>query len=741
MECIWRSCFRFQLCQVFYMVLLLHLAVQKCWSLNFEGLALLAFRGRVDRDPYTALSDWNPYDEDPCKWYGVHCVDGKVVSLELAELSLQGILAPELGQLIHLQKLILFRNNFYGTIPKELGELENLEELDLGHNCLFGEIPSDIGNISTLRSLLLSNNELEGSIPPELGNLNLLTELHLERNQLSGVIPGFDQRIRKLGKSLCDLKHLKKVDFSFNYIGGEVPACLDHLSCSSFKWNCFYNQTSEQRLQQECGNRGLHSHQREWRLTIERTGVLTASENKHTPIRKAPEFTSGSGNGPAVEAPSFSLFPSPSPSPSSSLVSPSLTPFPSPSEPLVAPSQSPSMSPKLAPSLPSPPSTLSGSSPSSSSRKSMTYVYHIGIPVVASLLLTSFIILCIFRNRSVATIRPWKTGISGQLQKAFVTGVPKLNRQDLEAACEEFSNVIGSSPDGMIFKGTLSNGVEIAVTSTTISSAKDWSPRSEFYFRQKIEILSKINHKNFVNLVGYCEEEEPFIRMMVFEYAPNGTLFEHLHNKEAEHLDWAARMRIIMGVAYCLQYMHHDLDPPVTHPSLHSNAIYLTDDYASKLSDLDLWKEAALKGDQMKLSSESEGLNSYDDIELSDRHSLDSDSNVFCFGVLLLEIISGKLPYTQDQGLLVNWAMEYLQNKDTMNDLVDPSLTSFQNNELQLICEIAQSCIHPDPQQRPTMKEIVSKLRDVLSISPNAASPKLSPLWWAELEILSQDGS
>lgn len=124
-----------------------------------------------------------------------------------------------------------------------------------------------------------------------------------------------------------------------------------------------------------------------------------------------------------------------------------------------------------------------------------------------------------------------------------------------------------------------------------------------------------MNHKNFVNLIGYCEEDEPFTRMMVFEYAPNGPVFEHLHGilpsmpiiqlcfegltfkninakepfcnlsgiKDAEHLDWTTRMRIIMGTAYCLRYMHHDLNPPVAHSDLNSLVIYLTDDYAAKV--------------------------------------------------------------------------------------------------------------------------------------------------------------
>lgn len=139
------------------------------------------------------------------------------------------------------------------------------------------------------------------------------------------------------------------------------------------------------------------------------------------------------------------------------------------------------------------------------------------------------------------------------------SGVPNLKRSELETACEDFSNVIGSSSMGTVYKGTLSSGVEIAVTSLAVESAKEWPENLESQFRKKvhnelilvknycfhscylfsrfnlilfqIEQLSKVNHKNFVNLIGYCEEQEPFTRMMVFEYAPNGTLFEHLHSE------------------------------------------------------------------------------------------------------------------------------------------------------------------------------------------------------------------
>lgn len=73
--------------------------------------------------------------------------------------------------------------------------------------------------------------------------------------------------------------------------------------------------------------------------------------------------------------------------------------------------------------------------------------------------------------------------------------------------------------------------------------------------------------------------------------------------------------------------------------------------------------------------------------------------------------------------------------------MIDPSLKSFKNNELDLICEVIQDCLHPDPRQRPTMKDIISKLGEVINLSPDQATPRLSPLWWAELEILSVEAT
>ncbi|KAK9088794.1 hypothetical protein Scep_027876 [Stephania cephalantha] len=668
----------FQLYKKFYfLVLTLLFQTNDCLSLNLDGLALLDFRAGVVSDPHCIFENWNPNDEHPCKWSGVHCVNGKVQTLDLKELSLGGILRPALGNLSHLKSLILNKNRFIGIIPKELGRLTVLELLDLRTNGLSGSIPAEIGQMSSLKSLLLCDNKFQGSLPPELGNLSMLFEVQFDQSLISAVA----------SETLCQHRR------------------LGH--CFSFR-KCSFHADKEGSPKTLSSSAGLYIEQSvhklanfvRRRLLQDSTNLPAAPSSNNVPIEQnntVPSFRS-SGSFPAIPNGLDKHHPPP--------VNP-IVPSPQrPSEPAGKPGEG-----------------------NTSWKK---WKYLLVVPGVAFVLAVAALVLCICRSHAVKTIGPWKTGISGQLQKAFVTGVPKLNRPELESACEDFSNIIDSFAHCTVYKGTLSSGVEIAVASTSIKELKYWSNSSEKIYRKKIDTLSRVNHKNFVNLLGYCEEDESFLRMMVFEYAPNGTLFEHLHVKEVEHLDWNTRMRIIMGTAYCLQYMHYELNPPVAHSDLHSSSIYLTDDYAAKLADLSFWTDIAIKS---KVSSDN------DSVHAEPAPAVDMEGNVYSFGLLLLEIISGKLPNSDEQGSLLNWASQYLNDKRSISYMIDPTLKSFKNDELDIICEIIQDSIHPDPRQRPTMNEITSKLREVIAISPDSATPRLSPLWWAELEILSVEAT
>ncbi|KAL6645754.1 hypothetical protein ACP70R_017362 [Stipagrostis hirtigluma subsp. patula] len=360
--------------------------------------------------------------------------------------------------------------------------------------------------------------------------------------------------------------------------------------------------------------------------------------------------------------------------------------------------------------------------PADSSRKHSRTTYGlVAAGIAVSLLVPAAAVLCC-RAKKMGTVRPWATGLSGQLQKAFVTGVPALKRSELETACEDFSNIIGSTTSCMLYKGTLSSGVEIAVASSLVTSSKDWSKESESQFRKKITSLSKVSHKNFMNLLGYCEEEHPFTRVMVFEYAPNGTLFEHLHIREAEKLDWMARLRISMGIAYCLEHMHQ-LKPPVVPRNFDSTTIYLTDDFAAKVSDLEFWNDA--KGP----NSTSSDLNSSSDLENIIRK----------YGIVLLEILTGRVPCSEEDGPLDQWASRYFDGEMRLAELIDPSIGSFPEESARALCEVVRTCIDPDPKRRPQMAEVVARMREITALGPDGATPKVSPLWWAELEIMSSE--
>ncbi|XP_071935716.1 probable inactive receptor-like protein kinase At3g56050 isoform X2 [Coffea arabica] len=655
------------------------------WSLNNEGLALLRFKERVVNDPFNALRSWKYIDGDldPCSWFGVECSDGNVITLTLRDLCLEGTLAPELGQLTYLRYINLRNNSFSGIIPKEIGELKELEVLDLGYNNFTGPFPLDTGNNISLLILLLDNNEFISGLPPEINDLKVISESQVDENQISSVALASSNRLSNAWETVQ------------------------------------YGYTALRRLLQG----------------IDFLNPTEAEKNKHNSRGQILAITS-------------SLSPSPSPSPeqpfSSISVPPStstLLPTEAPSPSASTPSQSPVLSPNAAPpTLESPPVVIPEDSPLLSpspalaptnilknKKKSNNHTIFILSGVIGGsvLVLVSVLSLLYCRSNKVVTVKPWATGLSGQLQKAFVTGVPKLQRSELEAACEDFSNIIASLSDGTVYKGTLSSGVEIAVTSTAVKSAKDWSKNLEAQFRNKIDTLSKVNHKNFVNLIGFCEEQEPFARMMVFEYAPNGTLFEHLHIKESEHLDWATRLRIAVGMAYCLEYMHQ-LNPPIAHCNLQSSSVYLTEDYAAKISDLSFWNEVIAA----KIGKAAT-------VELLETTSADPESNIYNFGVILLEMITGRLPYSVTDGYIVDWALNYFRIGRPLRDIVDPTLYSFREEELEKLIPLVKDCLLPNPEQRPRMREIAATLKEITALDPDGATPKSSPLWWAELEILS----
>lgn len=635
---------------------------------SYEVDALATFKEGIYEDPLLVLSNWNALDPDPCEWSGISCNGARdhVIKLNISGSSLRGYLAQELGQLAYLQELILHGNNLIGIIPKEIGMLTVLKILDLGKNQLSGPIPPEIGNLTSLVKINLQSNGLTGLIPPELSNLNHLLELRLDRNRLQGSVPAasnpdFSSDIRGKYTSspnvtgFCRSSQLQVADFSYNFLVGSIPKCLERLPRSSFQGNCLQNKDPKQRLTMQCGGAPpSKSH--------------PGANSNHRPTDNIPKHQGAS---------------------------------------------------------------------------KPTWLLALEIAtgtMVGSLFLVGIITALQKCNGKSSIIMPWKKSASGKdhmtvyIDSEILKDVVRYSRQDLEVACEDFSNIIGSSPDSVVYKGTMKSGPEIAVISLCIKE-EHWTGYLELYFQREVADLARLNHENSGKLLGYCKESTPFTRMLVFEYASNGTLYEYLHYGEGCQFSWTRRMKIIIGIARGLKYLHTELEPPFTISELNSSAIYLTEDFSPKLVDFESWKTILARSEKNSGAIGNQGAICVLPNSLEARH-LDVQGNVYAFGVLMLEIISGRLPYCREKGCLVDWAKEYLDLPEVMSYVVDPELKHFRFEDLKVVCEVVNLCINPDSSKQLSMKELCSMLESGIDTSISVDF-KSSSLAWAELALSS----
>ncbi|XP_029127672.1 probable LRR receptor-like serine/threonine-protein kinase At1g63430 isoform X1 [Cajanus cajan] len=636
-----------------------------------EVWALRSFKEAVYEDPYQVLSNWDTLESDPCNCFGVLCTLARdhVIKLSVPGSSLKGFLAPELGQITYLQELNLHDNNFIGTIPRELGVLKSLKVLDLGRNQLTGPIPPEIGNLTQVVNINLQSNGLTGRLPPELGNLRYLQELRLDRNRLQGPVPaGGSSNIASNRHSmyaskenvtgLCRSSQLKVADFSYNFLVGSIPKCLEYLpSRLSFQGNCLQSNDLNQRPSIQCAGASPAKSQPVVNPYHQTTEYVTNHHGASKPIwLLALEIVTGT--------------------------------------------------------------------------------------MVGSLFLVA--VLAAFQrcNKRSSIIIPWKKSSSQKDHMAAVYIDPEMlkdvrrySRQELEVACEDFSNIIGSSPDSVVYKGTMKGGPEIAVISLCIKE-EHWTGYLELYFQREVADLARLNQENIGKLLGYCREDTPFTRMLVFDYASNGTLHEHLHcYEEGCQFSWTRRMKIAIGIARGLKYLHTEVDPPFTISELNSSAVYLTEEFSPKLVDFESWKTILERSEKNSGSIGSQGAICVLPNSLEARH-LDTKGNIYAFGVLLLEIISGRPPYCKNKGYLVDWAKGYLERPDEMSHVVDPELKHFRYEDLKVICEVITLCIDPDTTMRPSMRELCSMLESRIDTSVSLEI-KSSSLAWAELALLS----
>ncbi|KAH7422809.1 hypothetical protein KP509_12G026700 [Ceratopteris richardii] len=278
--------------------------------------------------------------------------------------------------------------------------------------------------------------------------------------------------------------------------------------------------------------------------------------------------------------------------------------------------------------------------------------------------------------------------------------------RDLQIATNGFSksNVLGEGGYGIVYKGRLENGTMVAVKSLLNNMGQ-----AEREFRVEVEAIGRVRHKNLVRFLGYCVEGTH--RMLVYEYVDNGNLEQWLH-ESSNSLTWEKRMKIIIGTAKALAYLHEALEPKVVHRDIKASNILIDSQWNAKVSDFGLAK--LLGAGKSHVTTRVMGTFGYVAPEYANTGLLNEKSDVYSFGVLVLETITGRDPvdYARpaEEVNLVDWLKVMVGNRRSV-EVVDPNLNEKPSPKvLKRVLLIALRCVDPESEKRPKMGHVVHML-------------------------------
>jgi hypothetical protein len=284
--------------------------------------------------------------------------------------------------------------------------------------------------------------------------------------------------------------------------------------------------------------------------------------------------------------------------------------------------------------------------------------------------------------------------------------------RELATATKNFRQecLIGEGGFGRVYKGKLEKtGMIVAVKQLDRNGLQG---NKEFIV--EVLMLSLLHHKHLVNLIGYCADGDQ--RLLVYEYMSRGSLEDHLLDLTPDQipLDWDTRIRIALGAAMGLEYLHDKANPPVIYRDLKAANILLDGEFNAKLSDFGLAKLGPV-GDKQHVSSRVMGTYGYCAPEYQRTGQLTTKSDVYSFGVVLLELITGRrvidTTRPKDEQNLVTWAQPVFKEPSRFPELADPSLEGvFPEKALNQAVAVAAMCLQEEATVRPLMSDVVTAL-------------------------------
>ncbi|KAG0486091.1 hypothetical protein HPP92_008186 [Vanilla planifolia] len=628
--------------------------------------------------------------------------NGRLLKLDVATNRLTGTIPPDLCVGGRLQLLVLMENGFFGTIPEKLGMCKSLTRVRLAKNFLNGRIPAGLFDLPAadmlelsdnylagelppvikgdkLGMLLLSNNWISGSIPPAIGNLSGLQTLSIESNRISGEIP----------PEIGNLWQLSKLNLSGNSLVGEIPPELTH--CSSLvSLDLSRNQLTGEIPQQMSKLKILNT------LNLSRNHLFGEIPTDIQRMQSLTIMDLSYNNlcGPIPNQGQFLVFNTSWFAGNPNLCGGALH--------------------DSCPVADHAPSASSGGSPRS--RKIL-----IGILILVSAILVG-----------VGAAKAWLSWRGRRTPDAWrMTAFQRLNftvEDVLE--CLKDDNVIGKGGAGIVYRGTMGSGEEVAIKRLVGRGVGDQYDRG---FSAEITTLGKIRHRHIVRLLGFVSNRDA--NLLLYEYMPNGSLGELLHGSKGAHLGWDARCRIATEAAKGLCYLHHDCSPLIIHRDVKSNNILLDSNFEAHVADFGLAKFLCDSGASECMSSIA-GSYGYIAPEYAYTLRVDEKSDVYSFGVVLLELITGRRPVGGfgDGVDIVRWVRKTaseVMDGETASALAvaDRRLAPSPVDKIVCLYRVAMMCVEEKSEVRPTMREVVKMLMEATeAISPCNISGKVFDL-------------
>ncbi|BFG37002.1 hypothetical protein CerSpe_232760 [Prunus speciosa] len=303
-------------------------------------------------------------------------------------------------------------------------------------------------------------------------------------------------------------------------------------------------------------------------------------------------------------------------------------------------------------------------------------------------------------------------------------GVQVFSYKELEEATDGFSeaNVIGHGGFGVVYRGVLRDGTEAA-----IKMLHREGRQGERSFRVEVDLLSRLHSPYLVELLGYCADQHH--RLLIFECMPNGTLQHHLHStNKHQPLDWGTRLRIALDCAKALEFLHEHAIPSVIHRDFKCTNVLLDQNFHAKVSDFGLAKMGSDKING-QISTRVLGTTGYLAPEYASTGKLTTKSDVYSYGVVLLELLTGRVPVDTKrppgEHVLVSWALPRLTNREKVLEMVDPALQGkFSKRDLIQIAAIAAMCVQPEAEYRPLMTDVVPSLTPLVKNSCSSGSSR-----------------